>query len=156
MTPPRIALAIFALAVSCAAGAATDQSRYIVADRSPTRASLPFSEAVWGGNTLYVAGHLGMDPKTQTIPQDPATEAKLVLDAVKATVERAGLTMDDLVSVTVYCSDLKLYDAFNTVYKGYFHDNYPSRAFIGVAALVRDAHFEVQGIAVRGDKAKSK
>jgi enamine deaminase RidA (YjgF/YER057c/UK114 family) len=58
--------------------------------------------------------------------------------------------MDDLVSVTVYCTDLKLYGAFNEVYKGYFHGNYPARAFIGASQLVLGAHFEVQGIAAKG------
>jgi 2-iminobutanoate/2-iminopropanoate deaminase len=152
----RAAAALFATMLSLAARTATDESRYIVADRSATRASLPFSEAVWSGTTLYVAGHLGMDPKTQSIPADAAVEAKLVLDAVKATVERAGLGMDDLVSVTVYCSDLNLYDTFNTVYKGYFHAHYPARAFVGVAQLLRGAHFEVQGIAVRGQEPNAK
>jgi 2-iminobutanoate/2-iminopropanoate deaminase len=153
---PRIAVALVALAVSVVARAAADDPRYIVGDRSPARASLPFSDAVWSADTLYVAGNIGMDPKTQSVPADPALEAKLVLDAVKATLERAGLGMDDLVSVTVYCSDLKLYDAFNTVYKGYFHGNYPARAFVGVAQLVRGAHFEVQGIAVRRHETSSK
>ncbi len=76
----------------------------------------------------------------------------LFLDAVKATLERAGLTMDDLVSVTVYCTDLKLYDSFNTVYKGYFHGNYPARVICQLARqqLLRGVHFEVQGIATKG------
>ncbi len=152
----RIALAIVAIAVTAVADAATDDARYIVADHSAARASLPYSEAVWGGNTLYVAGHLGLDPATKKVPPDAALEAKLVLDAVKATVERAGLSMDDMVSVTVYCSDLSLYDAFNAVYKGYFHANYPARAFIGVAQLVLGAHFEVQGIAVRTHEPSAK
>ena len=152
----KIAVALVAIVVSLAARAATDEARYIVADRTAARASLPFSDAVWSGSTLHVAGHIGMDPKSQAVPQDPALEAKLVLDAVKATVERAGLTMDDFVSVTVYCTDLKLYDTFNTVYKGYFHGNYPARAFVGVAQLVRGAHFEVQGIAARGREPVSK
>jgi 2-iminobutanoate/2-iminopropanoate deaminase len=68
---------------------------------------------------------------------------------VKHTLERAGLTMDDFVSVTVYCTDLSLYEAFNTVYASYFHGKPPARAFIGVATLVRGAHFELQGTAVR-------
>ena len=151
----RTAVALLAVVLSLTARAATNESRYIVADR-PAGASLPFSDAVWGGSTLYVAGHLGMDPKTQSIPADAALEAKLVLDSVKATVERAGLSMDDLVSVTVYCTDLKLYDTFNTVYKGYFHGNFPARAFLGVAQLVRGAHFEVQGIAARGQESNAK
>ena len=73
----------------------------------------------------------------------------MVLDAVKQTVESSGFTMDDLVSVTVYCTDLALYDTFNGVYRGYFHGRFPARAFIGVSTLLRGAHFEVQGIAVR-------
>jgi 2-iminobutanoate/2-iminopropanoate deaminase len=144
----RITVVIVALAVSLAAGAA-ESSRYIVPPPPSTGPALPFSEAVWSGSTLYVAGHLGLDSKQQ-VPADAATEAKLVLDSVKATIEKAGLTMDDLVSVTVYCTDLKLYGAFNEVYKGYFHGNYPARAFIGASQLVLGAHFEVQGIAAKG------
>ncbi len=146
----KISIAILALTISLTAAAGNDASRYIVPPPSGTGPALPFSEAVWSGTTLYVAGHLGLDPKTQQVPQDPAVEAKLVLDSVKETLQRAGLGMDDLVSVTVYCTDLKLYQAFNTVYKDYFHGNYPARAFIGVAQLVLGAHFEVQGIAAKG------
>jgi 2-iminobutanoate/2-iminopropanoate deaminase len=57
--------------------------------------------------------------------------------------------MADLVSVTVYCTDLDLYDKFNAVYRSYFHDNYPARAFIGVSKLVRGAHFEIAGVAIK-------
>jgi 2-iminobutanoate/2-iminopropanoate deaminase len=51
--------------------------------------------------------------------------------------------------VTVYCTDLQLFDSFNAIYRGYFHGHYPARAFIGVAALLRGAHFEVAGIATK-------
>jgi 2-iminobutanoate/2-iminopropanoate deaminase len=110
----------------------------------------PFSDAVLTGDTLYIAGHLGIDPHTGNAAADPASEAHLVMEAVKHTVESAGLTMDDLVSVTVYCTDLQLYDSFNGIYRTYFHGHYPSRAFIGSDKLLRGAHFEVQGIAVKG------
>lgn len=110
---------------------------------------LPFSNAVRAGDTLYVAGHLGLDPKTQTPPADAGSEARLVMDAVRSTVESAGFTMDDLVSVTVFCSDLTQYDTFNRVYRGYFKGKFPARAFIGSGALVRGARFEVLGVAVR-------
>ncbi len=99
--------------------------------------------------TFYVAGHLGLDPATGKAGSDAETEARLVMDAVKQTLESGGLTMDDLVSVTVYCTDLDLYDKFNAVYRGYFHGHYPARAFIGVAKLVRGAHFEIAGVAVK-------
>ena len=109
----------------------------------------PYSPGVMADGTFYVSGHLGTDPATQKIPADADVEAHLVLDAVKQTLTQAGLSMDDLVSVTVYCTDLGLYDRFNSVYRGYFHDRFPARAFIGVNQLVRGAHFEIAGTAVK-------
>ncbi len=135
-------VAIFASAVSWAGD---DAPRFIAS--AGAAASLPFSEAVWVGDTLYVSGNIGLDPKTRQPPADPAAEAKLVMDAIKGTVEHAGLTMDDLVSVTVYCTDLELFNTFNTVYRGYFHGHFPARAFIGVAHILFNGHFEVQAIA---------
>ena len=142
----RAVAAVAALTVALAASAGDEASRYLT---SKALSALPFSDAVWAGDTLYVAGNIGLDPKTGQAPADAALEAKLVMDAVKGTVERAGLTMDDVVSVTIYCTDLGLYDTFNTTYRGYFHGRFPARAFIGVANILRSGHFEVQAIAVR-------
>lgn len=137
--------------VICASSAiASDSGRqYFEQAPSPTGTALPFSEAVMVGDTLYVAGHIGLDPKTQKAPDNIDVEAHAVMDAVKHTLETAGLQMDDLVSVTIYCTDLELYDAFNAVYRGYFHGHYPARAFIGVSRLVRGAHFEIAGVAAK-------
>jgi 2-iminobutanoate/2-iminopropanoate deaminase len=115
----------------------------------PGSNALPFSDAVRTGNTLYVAGHIGIDPKTGNAAASPEAEARFVMAALKATLARAGFSMDDFASVTVYCTDLSLYDTFNAVYASYFHTHHPARAFIGVAHLVRGARFEVQGIAVK-------
>ena len=103
----KMAVAMVAIAASVTARAAPDEPqihhwRASSGARQCARSARPCGV----GDTLYVAGHLGIDPKTGQVPQDPALEAKLVLDAVKATVERAGATMDDFVSVTVYCTDL--------------------------------------------------
>ncbi len=135
----------------CAASLAADSARHYVVPPAANgnAAALPFSKGVMDGGTFYVAGHIGTDPATQKAAADPGTEARLVLDAVKETLKQAGLGMDDLVSVTVYCTDLRLYDAFNAVYRTYFHAPYPARAFIGVNELLRGAHFEVDGIAVK-------
>ena len=122
---------------------------YINAPRPALNAALPFSDAVRAGDTLYVSGTLGVDPKTGKAVEGTEAEAHAMLDAFKATVERAGYTMDDVVTLQVYCTDLALYDTFNGVYRGYFGQHFPARAFIGVKDLVRGAHFEVQGIAVR-------
>jgi len=79
----------------------------------------------------------------------PEEEARLVLDAVKGTLEAAGLTMDDLVSVQIFCSDVGLFEKFNAVYRSYFKKEFPARAFLGSGRLLFDARFEVQGIAAR-------
>lgn len=111
--------------------------------------SLPFNKAVLTGDTLYVAGHLGLDPETGQPPADPADEARRMLDAFQATMARADMTMDDLVQVQVYCSDTALYQTFNDVYREYFRTTFPTRAFIAVSPLLRGCHFEIIGTAVR-------
>ncbi len=114
-------------------------------------ASLPFSAGIELGKTLYVSGHLGVDltAAVKAPPADPEEEAKMVLRSVEKTLQEAHMSMDDLVYVEIYCTDLKLYSAFNKVYASSFHKPYPSRAFIGVNSLLFGAHFEVMGIAVR-------
>lgn len=136
------------LFLGCLAASAADR-KYIVNPRPADTKALPFSDGVLVGNTLYIAGHIGLDPKTGQPPADPEQEARLVMDGVSKTVESAGLTMDDVVSVQVFCTDLKFYETFNTVYKTYFHGNYPARAFIGAATLLRGGKYEVLGMAVK-------
>ncbi len=142
-----IAVAV-ALSIGGAALAADTPRNYVQPDGYDPKSSPPFSNGVMAGGTFYVAGHLGLDPATSKAPGDAETEAKLMLDAVKHTLEKGGLGMSDLVSVTIYCTDLSLYDKFNAVYKTYFTGKFPARAFIGVAGLVRGAHFEIAGVAV--------
>lgn len=113
-------------------------------------ANLPFSDAVWAGDTLYLSGHLGLEPATGKPPASATDEAKLVLDAFQTTLQAAGLTMSNLVSVQIFCSDVSLFNEFNAVYRTYFSgDAFPARAFLGSGKLLFDARFEVQGIAVR-------
>lgn len=141
-----LALLITAL-VSAAPAAAQDVEH--VLPRSADQADvLPFSGAVWVGNTLYLSGTIGLD-ENQQVPDTPQAEARLVMESMKATLEAAGLTPDDLVTVTIYCSDVAHYAAFNEVYRTYFTGNFPARAFIGAGTLLFNARFEVQGIAAR-------
>ena len=111
--------------------------------------NLPFSSGVLVGDTLYIAGTTAVGPEKPSKPIDAEEEARLVMDKVKAVVGQAGMTMDDVVSVQVFCTDLKNYDTFNRVYASYFHGNYPARAFIGVSNLLFGARYEVMGIAVK-------
>ncbi|HZQ94510.1 MAG TPA: Rid family hydrolase [Candidatus Sulfotelmatobacter sp.] len=143
----RIAAGLVLLIFCTLAGAA--DRKYIVKPRGADAKPLPFSDGVLVGNTLYIAGHIGLDPKTGQAPADAEQEARLVMDGVKQTVELAGLTMDDIVSVQVFCTDLKYYETFNNVYKTYFHGDYPARAFVGAGSLLRNGKYEVLGIAIK-------
>lgn len=109
----------------------------------------PFSDGVLVGDTLYLAGRIGIDPKTGKPPEDLEKEIRLLLDGVKDTLAQAGMTMDDLVYVHVFCPDLALYDKFNGVYRSYFTKDFPARAFVGSGPLLRGGHFELQSIAVK-------
>ena len=110
---------------------------------------LPFSDAALVGNTLYISGKGGVLPGTRTVPEDPKEEARLMMEDFKITLELVDMTMDDLVYVTVYCTDLDLYSDFNEVYRGYFSKEFPPRAFVGSGPLLLGMRFEMQGIAVK-------
>jgi reactive intermediate/imine deaminase len=135
--------AIAAVTSTATAGA----RRHIVL---PSRTdTLPFSDGVLVGDTLYLAGRIGIDPQTGKPPEDVEKEIRLLLDGMKATLKEAEMTMDDLVSVQVFCPDLSFYEKFNEIYRTYFTKNFPARAFIGSGPLLRGGRFEAQGIAVR-------
>jgi 2-iminobutanoate/2-iminopropanoate deaminase len=149
------ALSLLAIILFAGAVHAADSERtFITPPGADPKVAPPYSSGVLVKGTYYVSGSLGVDPATGKVPADAEAEVHFVMDSVKQTLERAGLTMADLVSVTIYCTDLDLYDKFNAIYRSYFQDHYPSRAFIGVAKLVRGARFEVAGIAVKPSKSR--
>jgi len=112
-------------------------------------AQAAFSSAILSGDTLYISGNIGLDPKTGKAPEKIEDEIKLLLDSYKTLLAQANMTMDDLTYVQISCTDLAYYDKFNAAYKTYFTKDLPARAFIGVGSLLRGGHFEMQAIAVR-------
>jgi 2-iminobutanoate/2-iminopropanoate deaminase len=110
---------------------------------------LPFSDGVWTGSTFYLSGHLGVDRAVNRPPEKVEDEARLMLDTFQATLAAAKLKMSNLVYVQIFCSDVSLFAAFNTVYRTYFGKDFPTRAFIGSGPLLFGARFEIQGIATR-------
>jgi 2-iminobutanoate/2-iminopropanoate deaminase len=152
----RIGILVVALAV---AGVFTVRGAFSQVTMQPTRKVIkmaggpvqaPFSDAILSGNTLYLAGRLGLDPKTGKAPEKIEEEIKNLLDGEKAVLAQAGMTMDDLVYVQVSCTDLTLFDTFNPIYRSYFTTtDYPAREFVGAGSLLRGGHFELQAIAVK-------
>ncbi len=113
------------------------------------KSALPFSDAVLVGDTLYLAGRIGIDPVTGRAPTDVNAEIKLLLDGVEAVLTEAGMTIDDLVSVQIFSPDLSLWEPFNAAYVKRFSMELPARAFIGSGPLLLGGRFEMIGVAVR-------
>lgn len=109
----------------------------------------PFSHGVLLDGTLFLSGRIGLDEKTGKIPDDIEAEVRNLMEEVRAILAKAGMTMDNLVYVQVFSTDVSLWDRFNSVYTTFFNGELPARAFIGSGPLLFGAHFEIQGIAIR-------
>ena len=143
------AAVMLGLAVAIAPGAQAQANVEYVNGRSAADGGgAPFSGAVWVDNTLYLSGTLGLGPG-RAVPETPQEEARNALNSMKRTLEAAGLTMDDLVVVQIFASNVADYEAFNEVYRTFFTSEFPARAFLGSGTLLFGARFEVMGIAAR-------
>jgi 2-iminobutanoate/2-iminopropanoate deaminase len=145
VTPARLALFLVAF---LALPAATAEREHFGTRKPSDPLQAPLSKAVLAGGTLYLSGELGLLPGRK-VPATAEEEARLVLSNVKATLGLAGMSMDDLVSVQVFCSDVSHFDAWNAVYRTFFSREFPARAFVGSGPLLFGARFEMQGVAVR-------
>jgi 2-iminobutanoate/2-iminopropanoate deaminase len=141
--------------LSLSTAAAAQSERKFLRSKVAVERHLPISSGVVVGDTLYISGTT-VSPPRLAAGVTPEQEARELMGEVKKIVEQAGMTMDDVVSIQVFCTDLTLYESFNAAYASYFRDNYPSRAFVGVAKLLFGARFEVNGIAVAHAKKRSK
>jgi 2-iminobutanoate/2-iminopropanoate deaminase len=112
-------------------------------------ANLPFSDGVMVGNTLYIAGRVGIDPATGVAPPQVERELELLFAEFSAVLSQARMTWDDLVWVQIFCTDLTLWDRFNAEYVKHFQGAFPARAFLGSAPLLLNARFEMMGIAAK-------
>ena len=141
-------IAVIALAIFVGGGLAAADDRTYYDGRSASDENVPpFSGSVMTNGTLYVSGQLGLT--NGKVPETAEEEARNVMNAVKAQVESAGMTMNDVVFVQIFCSDVEHYGAFNGVYRTYFTEEYPARAFIGSGKLLFGARFEVLATAVK-------
>lgn len=112
----------------------------------------PYSAAVRAGNTIYFSGRLGlseevraMEPSAERVQE----EVRLIMESFRDLFEEAGVGFEDVVSATVFISDLDYYDALNEVYLEYFPQDAPARAAVEVSGLVAGAMVEIKFVAVR-------
>jgi 2-iminobutanoate/2-iminopropanoate deaminase len=115
---------------------------------APGAAAPVLSPGILVDGTLYVAGETGNDLKTREIPDSFEQEVKNTLSTIGLILKKAGMDYSDVVSVTIYLSDMDLFPKLNPVYVTYFKEPRPARATIGVAKLANaKAHIEISVIA---------
>ena len=107
----------------------------------------PYSQAVRAGNTVYFSGQIPLDPATGNLVEgDIAAQARRAFDNLKAVAEAAGGSLEDIVKINVYLTDLANFIKFNEIMARYVPEPYPARAVVGVAALPRGALVEADAV----------
>lgn len=109
----------------------------------------PYSQAIRAGGNVYLSGQIALDPKTgELVKGGVEAEARRVFANLKAVSEASGEGLAQVVRVTVYLTDLTHFAKVNEIMAEYFHEPYPARVTIGVAALPRGALIEVDAVMV--------
>ena len=109
----------------------------------------PFSDVVEVGNTLYLAGQIGMDHSVRKVVEGGIqAETKQAIKNIKAVLEQHGASLDNVVKCTVILSDINDFSAFNDIYKMYF-TNKPARTTFAASGLAANAKIEIECVAVK-------
>ena len=109
----------------------------------------PYSQAVRMGDAVYLSGQIPLDPSTGVLVEgDIATQARRAFDNLKAVCEAADASLDDVVRLGLYLTDLGQFAVVNQVMSEYFDAPFPARSTIEVSGLPRGAQFEVDAILV--------
>jgi 2-iminobutanoate/2-iminopropanoate deaminase len=115
-----------------------------------TTASGPYSHAIDAGDYIFLSGQTAMNSVgVGQMPGDIGAQTKLCFESLSEVLEAAGLTLDDVVKVNVYLTDMNNFSAMNEVYKTFLNDPYPARTCVAVLALPLGADVEIEMIAKR-------
>ena len=109
----------------------------------------PYSQAVDTGSTVYCSGQLGLDPATGNLADGVQAQTHQALKNLQAVLNKAGLSLDNVVKTTVFVQDLADFGTVNEIYGTYFHGGFPARSCVQIAALPKNALVEIECIAVR-------
>lgn len=124
--------------------------KIIITSKAPTPIG-PYNQAILKGNTLYTSGQIALNPKTgELVLTDIKTETQQVMKNMKAVLEAANMTFDEVVKTTIFITDMNDFGQINDVYGSYFNEeNAPARETVQVAKLPKNVHVEISMIAVK-------
>ncbi|MBE6679298.1 MAG: RidA family protein [Ruminococcaceae bacterium] len=120
----------------------------ISTDKAPAAIG-PYSQALDTGNMLFISGQIPINPATGTMPETVEEQAKQVLTNITNILDKAGLTMANVVKTSVFLADLNDFAVVNEVYASFFAEPYPARSCVQVAAIPKGAKVEIETIAVK-------
>lgn len=123
-------------------------SKTVITSPNAPAAIGTYSQAIKAGNTVYLSGQIPLDPKTMELVEGFEEQTIQVFENLKAVIEAAGGSFQDVVKLNIFLTDLSHFAKVNEVMGRYFQQPYPARAAIGVAALPRGAMVEMDGILV--------
>ena len=109
----------------------------------------PYVHAVLAGDMLFTSGQLGLDPVTGALPEGVEAQADQAIKNVRAVIEEAGMTLQNVVKTTVFLADINDFAAVNEIYAHYFTGEVPARSCVQAAALPKGGLFEIEAIAVK-------
>jgi 2-iminobutanoate/2-iminopropanoate deaminase len=123
-------------------------SKEIVKTNKAPDAIGPYSQAIKINKIVFLSGQIAIDPKTQQfIGGDIEMQTRRVLDNIKAVVEAAGSSLENVVKTTIYLTDINNFSKVNEIYASYFAKGKPARSTVCVAALPKNANIEIDAIA---------
>jgi 2-iminobutanoate/2-iminopropanoate deaminase len=140
-------LSAAALLFTAAPVAAQQQPARPGAEFARTSPNAAFSQFVRVGDVVYTAGMLGTAPGQGLVPGGIEPETRQTLENLKAALERAGASMDDVVKCTVFLADFAEWGAMNRVYVTFFPNNRPARSAVEVSGMASNARVEIECIA---------
>ena len=105
-----------------------------------------YSQAVRVDKTVYLSGQIGLDPNTMQMVEGIEAQIHRVFQNLRAVAGAADSSLNDVVKLNIYLTDINNFSKVNEIMTSYFHQPYPARAVVGVAALPRGALVEMDGI----------
>lgn len=119
-----------------------------IATKNAPAAIGPYAQGIDTGSLVFTSGQVPINPESGLIPDGITAQTKQSLDNVKAILEEAGLSMNNVIKATVFLKDMNQFTDMNKVYESYFTD-YPARSAVEVARLPKDVLVEIEVIALR-------
>lgn len=121
-------------------------SKFVIQTPDAPAAIGTYSQAVRVDNTVYLSGQIGLDPNTMMMVEGIEAQVHRVFQNLRAVADAAGGSLNDVVKLNIYLTDLAHFAKVNEVMATYFHQPYPARAAVGVASLPRNALVEADGV----------